>query len=143
MVVTYREHFTNPKALCVVATEGEIIVGVANAERDGDTIILAFIGVRQSHQRHGIGGGLLDRLIAEGRRLGVARFVGKDTRSAASLRLMESKLGEATIRDGINPAILSKQPQRFLFLPSLDMLMVENDTELTAEWPFWLALSSD
>ena len=47
---------------------------------EGDAIILSFIGIRQHSHRQRVGGQLLDVLVAEARRRGLARFVGENRR---------------------------------------------------------------
>jgi GNAT superfamily N-acetyltransferase len=125
----YTTFFDDPKSLSITVTEGELVVGVANAECVSDAITLTFVGVRKTHQKRGIGGEMLERLIAEARRL-----IAKDIRSAASLRLLRKKFGAGTILGDFDPTKLPEQPALFFFAPSLDMLKVENDYELTAEW---------
>jgi ribosomal protein S18 acetylase RimI-like enzyme len=60
--------------------EGEdFAVGAANARIEGTALVLTFIAVRETHQRRGIGGALLEYMISEGQRRGLHRFVGEDS----------------------------------------------------------------
>ncbi len=133
--MTIHTDFEDQAELCVTARDEEdTVIGVANAHVDGGAMVLTFIGVRQTCQRRGIGGELLDRLIAEARRLNLTRFIGKEVRSAASWRVLCRKLGDGKIVNGCRSNQLPDQPAQFLFAPSLGLLRVEGGPELTAEW---------
>lgn len=132
--MSYKEFFTDPKGLSVNCFADETLVGVANAECDGDAIMLTFIGVRDTHQKRGIAAGMMARLIVQARTRGLRRLIGKDIKSRASLRLLERQLGPGAIQgDGVREK-LPEQPDRVIFAPSFGMLTVESEHQLTVEW---------
>lgn len=134
MPTVYKSFFEDNKELSVNACENDTVVGVANAECDGDVMTLTFIGVRETHRKRGIATDMLALLVAESRRRATKRIIGKNVRSAASLRLLERMLGAAVIHGCGKTEKLSEQPTRFIFAPSMDTLIVESEYELTAEW---------